>query len=213
VSTAQNIVEIVFWLFDRERSGFVTGANFVVDGGMTLCGMNAADRASDAQISAAQVQALNGPLIQAGEETKAVESRRDAAVHALSGKEFELARLATALNERPVLADSRKGAALTTQIQALNERLTQAGEETRAVEERHNAAVRALSEKESELARVTNALDEGSALADSQKGEITSLTIQVQTLKEELGQARERTTVAEDPVMLPFARRNPNWLC
>ena len=145
-----------------------------------------------------QVQALNGSLIQAGEETKAVESRRDAAVHALSGKESELARLATALNERPVLADSRKGAGLTTQIQALNERLTQAGEETRAVEERHNAAVRALSEKESELARVTNALDEGSALADSQKGEIASLTIQVQTLKEELGQARERTTVAED---------------
>jgi len=45
---------------------------------------------------------------------------------------------------------------------------------------------------------VTNALDEGSALADSQKGEIASLTIQVQTLKEELGQARERTTAAED---------------
>jgi NAD(P)-dependent dehydrogenase (short-subunit alcohol dehydrogenase family) len=35
VSTAQNIVEIVFWLFDRARSSFVTGANFVVDGGMT----------------------------------------------------------------------------------------------------------------------------------------------------------------------------------
>src|SRR4029077_7858125 len=145
-----------------------------------------------------QVQALNGSLIQAGEETKAVESRRDAAVHALSGKESELARLATALNERPVLADSRKGAGLTTQIQALNERLTQAGEETRAVEERHNAAVRAPSEKESELARVTNALDEGSAVADSQNGEIASLTIQVQTLKEELSQARERTTAAED---------------
>ena len=147
-----------------------------------------------------QVQALNGLLTEAGEETKAVEGRRDAAVHALSEKESELARLATALNERSVLADSREGqiAALTTQIQALNERLTQAGEETRAVEERHNAAVRALSEKELELARVTNALDEGSALADSQKGEIASLTIQVQTLKEELSQARERTTAAED---------------
>jgi chromosome segregation ATPase len=147
-----------------------------------------------------QVQALNGLLTQAGEETKAVEGRRDAAVHALSEKESELARLATALNERSVLADSQEGqiAALTTQIQALNGLLIQAGEETRAVEERHNAAVRALSEKESELARVTNALDEGSALADSQKGEIASLTIQVQTLKEELGQARERTTAAED---------------
>jgi len=147
-----------------------------------------------------QVQALNGLLTEAGEETEAVEGRRDAAVHALSEKESELARLATALNERSVLADSREGqiAALTTQIQALNERLTQAGEETRAVEERHDAVVRALSENESELARVTNALDEGSALADSQKGEIASLTIQVQTLKEELSQARERTIAAED---------------
>jgi chromosome segregation ATPase len=147
-----------------------------------------------------QVQALNGLLAEAGEETKALEGRRDAAFQALSEKESELARLATALDERSVLTDLQDGqiAALTTQIQALNERLTQAGEETRAVEERHNAAVRALSEKESELARVTNALDEGSALADSQKGEIASLTIQAQTLKEELSQARERTTAAED---------------
>jgi chromosome segregation ATPase len=147
-----------------------------------------------------QVQALNGLLAEAGEETKALEGRRDAAFQALSEKESELARLATALDERSVLTDLQDGqiAALTTQIQALNERLTQAGEETRAVEERHNAAVRALSEKESELARVTNALDEGSAVADSQKSEIASLTIQVQTLKEELSQARERTTAAED---------------
>jgi hypothetical protein len=31
----QDIAEIVAWLLDGERSGFVTGANFVVDGGMT----------------------------------------------------------------------------------------------------------------------------------------------------------------------------------
>ena len=35
VGKPQDIAEIVFWLLDRERSGFVTGANFVVDGGMT----------------------------------------------------------------------------------------------------------------------------------------------------------------------------------
>jgi chromosome segregation ATPase len=147
-----------------------------------------------------QVQALNDLLTQAGEETEAVEGRCDAAVHALSEKESELARLAIALNERSELADSGESqiAALTAQIQALNERLTQAGEETRAVEERHNAAVRALSEKESELARVTNALDERSALADSQKDEIALLTIQVRTLKEELSQAHEGTTATED---------------
>ena len=35
VGRPQDIAEIVGFLLDRERSGFVTGANFVVDGGMT----------------------------------------------------------------------------------------------------------------------------------------------------------------------------------
>jgi len=35
VGRPQDIAEIVGWLLDGERSGFVTGANFVVDGGMT----------------------------------------------------------------------------------------------------------------------------------------------------------------------------------
>jgi NAD(P)-dependent dehydrogenase (short-subunit alcohol dehydrogenase family) len=35
VGKPQDIAEIVGWLLDAERSGFVTGANFVIDGGMT----------------------------------------------------------------------------------------------------------------------------------------------------------------------------------
>ena len=35
VGKPQDIAEIVAWLLDRERAGFVTGANFIVDGGMT----------------------------------------------------------------------------------------------------------------------------------------------------------------------------------
>jgi NAD(P)-dependent dehydrogenase (short-subunit alcohol dehydrogenase family) len=35
VGKPQDIAEIVGWLLDAKRSGFVTGANFVVDGGMT----------------------------------------------------------------------------------------------------------------------------------------------------------------------------------
>jgi NAD(P)-dependent dehydrogenase (short-subunit alcohol dehydrogenase family) len=35
VGKPRDIADIVSWLLDRERSGFVTGANFVVDGGMT----------------------------------------------------------------------------------------------------------------------------------------------------------------------------------
>ena len=35
VGKPQDVAQIVAFLLDRERSGFVTGANFVVDGGMT----------------------------------------------------------------------------------------------------------------------------------------------------------------------------------
>ena len=72
----------------------------------------------------------------------------------LSENESELARLTTALNERSVLANSQKAenAALTMQVQTLDERLSQAGQEAKAVEERRDAALRASSEKESELA-------------------------------------------------------------
>jgi NAD(P)-dependent dehydrogenase (short-subunit alcohol dehydrogenase family) len=35
VGKPEDIAEIVAWLLDAKRSGFVTGANFVVDGGMT----------------------------------------------------------------------------------------------------------------------------------------------------------------------------------
>jgi NAD(P)-dependent dehydrogenase (short-subunit alcohol dehydrogenase family) len=35
VGKPEDIAEIVAWLLDGKRSGFVTGANFIVDGGMT----------------------------------------------------------------------------------------------------------------------------------------------------------------------------------
>lgn len=35
VGKPQDVAELVAWLLDGERSGFVTGANFVIDGGMT----------------------------------------------------------------------------------------------------------------------------------------------------------------------------------
>jgi NAD(P)-dependent dehydrogenase (short-subunit alcohol dehydrogenase family) len=35
VGKPDDIAEIIAWLLDGERSGFVTGANFVIDGGMT----------------------------------------------------------------------------------------------------------------------------------------------------------------------------------
>ena len=35
VGKPEDVAELVDWLLDAERSGFVTGANFVIDGGMT----------------------------------------------------------------------------------------------------------------------------------------------------------------------------------
>ena len=35
VGQPQDIAEMVAFLLDRERAGFITGANFIVDGGMT----------------------------------------------------------------------------------------------------------------------------------------------------------------------------------
>jgi NAD(P)-dependent dehydrogenase (short-subunit alcohol dehydrogenase family) len=35
IGTPHDIAEIVAWLLDGDRSGFVTGANFMVHGGMT----------------------------------------------------------------------------------------------------------------------------------------------------------------------------------
>ena len=62
-------------------------------------------------------------------------------------------------------------------------------------------AERTLSEKESELAKLTSTLEERSVLIGSQKAEISALTRQVQTLKERLAQAGEEVSAAD-------ARRN-----
>jgi chromosome segregation ATPase len=139
------------------------------------------------------------------------------AEHALAHKESELARLKSALDERSVLADWQKAeiAALTMQVQALNDLLTQAGEETEAVQGRLNAAVHALSEKESELARLATALNERSELADSRERQIAAITAQIQALTngslkqaKRLGPWRNGTM----PRYAPYQRRNWSWL-
>jgi capsule polysaccharide export protein KpsE/RkpR len=52
---------------------------------------------------------------------------------------------------------------------------------------------RALSERESELARLRGELDERSALANAQKNEIIALNTEVESLKEGLDAARTAT--------------------
>jgi chromosome segregation ATPase len=146
-----------------------------------------------------QLEALQARHAQAGQEAKAAEELRDLAIRTLSEKESELTRLATALDERSVLAESQKveNAALMMQVEMLNERLMAAGEEARAVEEHRDGALRAMSEKESELARLTSILAERSVLVDSQTVENAALRTQVQTLNERLIQVSEENRVVE----------------
>jgi chromosome segregation ATPase len=99
-----------------------------------------------------------------------------------------------------VLAESQKAenTALTIQVQTLNERVTEAGQQVRALEEHRNAALRILSEKESELAMLTSALEQRSALVDAQKVENGALRTQVQALNERLIQAGKEARALEE---------------
>jgi chromosome segregation ATPase len=145
-----------------------------------------------------QVQTLQEWLSEADQHARVVESGRDAAIRALSDKESELIQLASALDEPSALAESQKAEilALRMRAQTLQEQLTQADEQVRGLEHRREAVVSeaqlTLSDKESELVRLTNAVDERSALADLLKTEIGALRGQVQTLQEQLTQAVER---------------------
>jgi chromosome segregation ATPase len=147
-----------------------------------------------------KVQALNEQLTQAGEEARVSDEQCKTALRVLSEKEAELAKLTNALDERSVLAESQKAenTALTIQVQTLNERVTEAGQEVRALEEHRNAALRILSEKESELAMLTSALEQRSALVDAQEVENGALRTQVQALNERLVQAGKEARALEE---------------
>ena len=147
-----------------------------------------------------KVQALNEQLTQAGEEARVSEERGKTALRVLSEKEAELARLTNVLDERSALAESQKveNAALTIEVQTLNERVTEAGQEVRSLEEHRNAALHTLSEKVSELAMLTSALEQRSALVDAQKVENGALRTQVQALNERLIQAGKEARALEE---------------
>ena len=115
------------------------------------------------------------------------------AEHALSDKELELAKLKNILDERSEPADSQKVEldALRTQLHIVEEKYA---ENTTALHD----AERALSDKKSELTKLTSELDVRSTLAEAQKIEIIALTNQVETLKEQLDGASDELKAVED---------------
>jgi chromosome segregation ATPase len=111
----------------------------------------------------------------------------------LSDKESELAKQTAARDERVVLTDSQ-----IAEIEAVRDRLGTIEAESAAKAAALQDAERALSDKDSELAKLTHELDMRSTLAEEQKIEIIALTTQVETLKEKLDGASEQLVAVED---------------
>ncbi|MGC2827326.1 MAG: hypothetical protein WA322_24375, partial [Pseudolabrys sp.] len=132
----------------------------------------------------------------ASNELKAVQDRRE---RALTDKESQLAKLTGELDERSILAEAQKIEiiALKTQVDAMKIQLDGASNDLRAVQDRRDAE-RALSDKESQLAKLMGELDERSALAEAQKTEIIELKAQVEAMKERLDGANNELKAVED---------------
>ena len=90
----------------------------------------------------ARDKALRDQLRTAEEEVEAKTSAKLDTERALADKESELARLVGELDDRSMLADAQKVeiVALKTQVDALKDRLTDAGTELKTVEDRRDAA-------------------------------------------------------------------------
>jgi chromosome segregation ATPase len=121
------------------------------------------------------------------------------AERALSDKESELAKLMGELDERSTLADAQKIEIITlkTQVEAMKIQLDGAGNELKAVEDNRDAE-RALSDKESQLAKLMAESEERSTLAEAQKTEIIALKTQVEAMKERLDGANNELKAVED---------------
>ena len=145
-----------------------------------------------------QVEAMKIQLDGASNELKAVEDHRDAE-RALTDRESQLAKLMGELDERSTLAETQKIEiiALKTQVEAMKIQLDGASNKLKAVED-HRAAERALTDKESKLAKLMGELDERSTFAEAQKTEIIALKTQVEAMKERLDGASNELKAVED---------------
>ena len=117
----------------------------------------------------------------------------------MTDKESQLAKLMGELDERSTLAEAQKIEiiALKTQVEAMKIRLDGASNELKAVED-HRDAERALTDRESQLAKLMGELDERSTLAETQKIEIIALKTQVEAMKIQLDGASNKLKAVED---------------
>ena len=123
-----------------------------------------------------------------------------AAERALSAMELQLANVMEELNERSTLADVQKIEiiALKTQVEVLKAQLDGASNELKAAEERRPDLECALSEKESQLTKLMDELNERSTLADAQNIEINALKTEIEELKGRLEVASNELKAVEE---------------
>ncbi|MGB8615320.1 MAG: hypothetical protein WCD60_27395 [Pseudolabrys sp.] len=143
-----------------------------------------------------EIEALKERLDEASNELKAAEERRPDLERALSEKESQLTKLMDELNEQSTLADAQKIEinALKTQVEALKAQLNS---KLKAAERRADVE-RTLSEKESELAKLVDELNERSTLADAQNIEINALKTEIEELKGRLEVASNELKAVEE---------------
>ena len=143
-----------------------------------------------------EIEALKERLDEASNELKAAEERRPDLERALSEKESQLAKLMDELNDRSTFADAQKVEinALKTQVEALKAQLDS---KLKAAERRADVE-RTLSEKESELAKLVDELNERSTLADAQNIEINALKTEIEELKGRLEVASNELKAVEE---------------
>jgi chromosome segregation ATPase len=162
----------------------------------------------------AEVETLTARLDEAGKALNtagnghyALAAAAENAERALSAKASDLTRLSGELNERSTLAEALANEIvdLKGEIRALTRRLDEASSALKAAENHSHTltaaaenAARALSEKEAEVARLSDEFNERSAFADKQGNEFAALKVYVDALKERLDAAETELRGAED---------------
>ena len=162
----------------------------------------------------AEVEALTGRFDETSKALNVAEDQRHALATAaenaqlpLSARESEVARLIGELNVHSTLGEAQTNeiVSLKAEVETLTGRLDEAGKALSAAKDGHYAltaaaenAERALSAKESELARLIGELNARSTLSDTQTNEMLGLKAEVDTLTGRLGEACNALTAAED---------------
>jgi chromosome segregation ATPase len=162
----------------------------------------------------AEVDTLAGRLNEACAALNAAEDRGQgfaaAAGHAeqaLLAKESEIARLIAELDERSTLSEAQASEirSLEAEVESITGRLDETSQALNTADDGRDAltvavekAGRALSAKESDLARLAGELNEHSTLSEAQANEILGLKAEVESLTARFDETSKALNTAED---------------